>query len=107
MEKALGTPRRTVTESSLVDANVSSKDRTKIPVKLTAENIVLRLQEKNMEDIAASIGNRPLHGVRQLVKMASKRSLGESMILQPTTPAALHPSPMLQVSACLPHASHA
>ena len=36
-----------------------------------------------------SAGNRPLHGMRLLVSTASSRSRSESMIRQPTTPAAL------------------
>lgn len=39
-------------------------------------------------------GNLPLQGTKLLVIMAMRRSLGESMIRQPTIPAALHPKPM-------------
>lgn len=39
-------------------------------------------------------GNLPLQGTKLLVIIAIKRSLGESMIRQPTMPAALHPKPM-------------
>ncbi len=39
-------------------------------------------------------GNLPLQGTKLLVIMAIRRSLGESMIRQPTMPAALHPKPM-------------
>ena len=56
---------------------------------------------------AMSAGKRPLHGMRLLVSTASSRSRSESMIRQPTTPAALQPSPMHIVSACLPQARHA
>ena len=38
--------------------------------------------------------NRPLQGTNELVRTASSRSRGESMMRQPTTPAALHPNPM-------------
>ena len=49
-------------------------------------------------------GNRPLQGTKLLVRMAMSRSRGESMIRQPTTPAALQPKPMHMVRACLPQA---
>jgi hypothetical protein len=39
-------------------------------------------------------GNLPLQGTKLFVIIAIKRSLGESMIRQPTIPAALHPKPM-------------
>jgi hypothetical protein len=39
-------------------------------------------------------GNLPLQGTKLLVIMAISRSLGESIIRQPTMPAALHPNPM-------------
>ena len=48
--------------------------------------------------------NLPLQGTKLLVRMASMRSRGESMILHPTIPAALQPKPMHMVSACLPQA---
>ena len=47
-------------------------------------------------------GKRPLHGINELVNIDTSFSLGESIILQPTTPAALQPSPMHMVSACFP-----
>lgn len=34
--------------------------------------------------------------------MATNLSLGESIILHPTTPAALHPNPIHIVNACFP-----
>ena len=51
-------------------------------------------------------GNLPLHGERELVITAIASSLGESIILAPVTPTALHPSPIHVVSACLPQALH-
>ena len=47
-----------------------------------------------MVAIAIKNGNLPLHGIKLFVKIEINFSLGESIILQPTTPAALHPSPM-------------
>ena len=104
---ALGMPRSTVEESTFVAVKVNSREIPKIPVNIKADKTVFCSPAKSMETIAASIGNRPLQGVRQLVKTESSRSLDESMILQPTTPAALHPRPIQQVSACFPHASQA
>ena len=45
-----------------------------------------------------------LQGTKLLVKIAINFSRGESIILAPTTPAALQPNPIHIVSACLPHA---
>lgn len=59
---------------------------------------------KNMVMTLMRKGNHPLQGTKLLVRMAMSRSRGESMILHPTTPAALHPNPMHIVSACLPQA---
>ena len=42
-------------------------------------------------------GNLPLHGTNAFVNIAINLSLGESIILHPTTPAALHPNPMHMV----------
>lgn len=42
-------------------------------------------------------GNLPLHGIKLFVRIDTSFSLGESIILHPTTPAALQPSPMHMV----------
>ena len=47
-------------------------------------------------------GNLPLHGTKALVRIAISLSLGESIILQPITPAALQPNPIHMLRACLP-----
>lgn len=47
-------------------------------------------------------GNLPLHGTNAFVIIDINFSLGESIILQPITPAALQPNPMHIVSACFP-----
>ena len=49
---------------------------------------------KNIEIIEIIIGKRPLQGTKLLVSIASIRSRFESIILQPITPAALHPKPI-------------
>ena len=51
-------------------------------------------------------GNLPLQGTKLFVKIAISLSLGESIILQPTTPAALQPKPMHIVIICLPVQQH-
>ena len=61
---------------------------------------------KNIVISAISVGKRPLQGTNTFVKIAINLSRGESIILQPVTPQALHPNPIHIVSACLPHALH-
>ena len=51
-----------------------------------------------------NVGKRPLQGTKKFVIVAISLSLGESMILQPITPAALHPKPIHMVNACFPWA---
>ena len=65
-------------------------------------NPVAMLPTKNIEIMEIMVGKRPLQGTKLLVSIAIIRSLGESMILQPTTPAALQPNPIHMVSACFP-----
>lgn len=48
-----------------------------------------------------SVGNRPLQGTKELVRMAMSRSLGDSMMRQAVTPAALQPKPMHMSNALL------
>lgn len=57
---------------------------------------------KKIDEIVIKKGKRPLHGTKLLVSIATNLSLGESIILQPTTPAALHPNPIHIVKACFP-----
>lgn len=47
----------------------------------------------NIEAIVFKNGKRPLQGTKLLVSIEINRSLGESIILAPTTPAALQPNP--------------
>lgn len=47
----------------------------------------------NIDAIVIKNGKRPLQGTKLLVSIAINLSLGESIILAPTTPAALHPNP--------------
>lgn len=55
-----------------------------------------------MVAIAIKNGNLPLQGIKLFVKIDINFSLGESIIRHPTTPAALHPSPIHIVNACFP-----
>lgn len=48
----------------------------------------------NTVAIVIKNGNLPLHGTKAFVSIAINFSLGESIILAPTTPAALQPNPM-------------
>lgn len=73
-----------------------------IPSKMIAASKTARERDvknpvptaKNMVRTAKIVGKRPLQGTKLLVRMAMRRSLGESMIRHPVTPAALHPNPM-------------
>jgi len=56
----------------------------------------------NIVEIAIKKGYLPLHGTKELVIDAMVRSLGDSIILVPTTPAALQPNPIHIVIICLP-----
>lgn len=67
-----------------VNANAASKE---VPA-------LFSIPTKNIVTMAISVGNRPLHGTKLLVRIAMRRSLGESIILQPVTPTALQPNPM-------------
>ena len=72
----------------------------------TTEEKNVPSEAKNIAIIAINVGNLPLHGTKLFVSVAISRSLGESIILQPTTAAALHPKPMHIVSACFPQEPH-
>lgn len=50
-----------------------------------------------IEAIVSKNGNLPLHGTKLFVKIAISFSLGEFIILHPTTPALLQPNPMHMV----------
>ena len=66
----------------------------------TKELVITEL--KNIVDIAIKVGKRPLQGTKLFVSIAISLSLGESIILQPITPAALHPNPIHIVKHCFP-----
>ena len=68
--------------------------------------MLLDVTAKNTVAIAINVGKRPLQGTKLLVIIAISRSLGDSIILHPITPAALHPNPIHIVRHCLPCAQH-
>ena len=105
--KEEGTPFNTVLDNNLLIANVSMTPNIMTPVNISVEskepvNPVAMLPTKNMDIMEIIVGKRPLQGTKLLVSIAIIRSLGESMILQPTTPAALQPNHIHMVSACFP-----
>ena len=99
--KADGTPRSSVLLSKKETASVmptasTIKRNTKPPAAMG-----LPLAKKKPES-KISVGKRPLQGTKQFVRMAIRRSLGDSMMRQAVTPAALQPKPMHIVNACFP-----
>ena len=104
-----GTPFKTVTDKSFDAKNVIKIPKRIIKSKTNAlenDSIIPVDEITNIEIRDISVGKRPLHGTKLLVKIAISLSLGESIILHPTTPAALHPNPIHIVSACFPQALH-
>ena len=99
-------PRSRVAESSRDMSRVAPTPSTSTPVSSRALTPPLHgpAPAKNTPSRAMRVGKRPLQGTRLLVRAATSRSRGESMIRQPTTPAALQPKPMHMVRACLPQA---
>ena len=92
--------------SSQVTAKVMTTAKRMAPVSSRAREKEPKVWEKNRVKRVMIRGKRPLQGIKLLVRMASRRSLGESMIRQPTTPAALQPRPMHMLRACLPQPWH-
>ena len=104
--KADGIPRRSVADSSLDTARVTAIAKRIKSVRMIEAGNVDLLFTKKIVITDTNRGNRPLHGIKLLVKVAIKRSRGESMILHPTTPAALQPSPIHIESTCFPQVLH-
>jgi len=66
---------------------------------INIEGIILLIKvlddiAKNADATAIIVGNLPLQGTKLFVMTAMSLSLGESIILHPITPAALHPNPI-------------
>lgn len=104
-----GMPLRSVDESSFEyiivttiprSMNITSMRPAAAPLKAPIPAV------KNIIMSIISVGKRPLQGMNELVTAAMTRSLGDSMMRQPVTPQALHPSPIHMVRACLPCAPH-
>lgn len=99
--KEEGIPFNTVMERALETTKVMHTPRTMNRVRSRADSMESKAPPdtptKNMEMMAMRVGNLPLHGTKLLVIMAMSRSLGESMMRQPTMPAALHPNPIHMV----------
>ena len=60
----------------------------------------------NIVAIDINSGNLPLQGTKLFVNIAINFSLGELIILHPTTPAALQPNPIHIVIICFPVQQH-
>lgn len=101
--------------NSVFDKSFEETNVIKIPKSITKSSINTPLREeiipvqfpiKNIDIIEIMAGNLPLHGTNEFVRIAINLSLGESIILAPITPHALHPNPMHIVNACFPQAVH-
>ena len=83
----------------------------KIPINTTPNTAPAAAKEAKAAGKAAPtktvasmirVGKRPLQGTKLLVRMAIRRSRGESITRVAITPAALQPKPIAMVKACLP-----
>ena len=103
-------PLSTVLESIYDAEKVAStlKTITSVSIPAAAKGLTAFASgaAKNIEMIAIMVGKRPLQGTKAFVRIAMSRSLFESIIRQPTTPAALQPSPMHMQRLCFPQALH-
>ena len=105
-----GIPFKIVFDKILDTRNVIKTPRIITPVKISVENNDCKgdaaIPTKNIDISAIIVGNLPLQGTKQLVIIAISLSLGESIILHPTIPAALQPKPMHMVNIILNHNLH-
>ena len=85
---------------------ISTIKVTQIAVDIFDKTELLIADVKNIVDIAINVGNLPLQGIKVFVSIAINLSLGESIILHPITPHALHPNPMHIVRHCFPWVLH-
>jgi hypothetical protein len=99
-------PFKTVLDKAHDVKNIKPIPKTAIPM---TENKAAKLEKDEgttapikMVAIKICVGHRPLQSEKLLVIIAMRRSLGLSIILVATTPAALQPKPILMVKACLP-----
>ena len=104
-----GKPFRIVLDRIFDTINVIISPKIIIPDRYIAHMKLFKNEfesqfKQNIVINAINVGKRPLQGVKLFVNIAISLSLGESMILQPMIPAALHQTPIHVVRACLPHA---
>lgn len=87
----------------VLDSSLEIPSVKKIPNKMTKMTARVEMKVAPKPCILPAIkilamaikkGNLPLQGTKLLVKIAINLSRGESIIRQPTTPAALQPNPM-------------
>lgn len=100
-------PFNTVLESSQEEKRVAATPSKIKPVRIPAvvkEDktgfLALPVPMKNSVISIKSVGNLPLQGTNEFVSIAISRSLGESIIRHPTTPAALQPMPIAMYGHC-------
>ena len=89
------------TSKVVITPTIISRVIEKAVIVLERKELLIT-EAKNMLEMAIKVGNLPLQGTKLLVSMAINLSLGESIILHPITPAALHPNPIHIVKHCLP-----
>jgi hypothetical protein len=106
--KLEGTPCRMVWERNQeTNRVIRTPARTRRTTSPAARKVPVRPEASPPMKMLARVmrrGKRPLQGTKLLVRMASSRSRGESIIRQEITPAALQPKPMHMVRACFPWA---
>ena len=102
--KAEGVPFSTVAVSSRVHPRVAATPSSSTPSRAAAPTRLPPCPTRNRVMRASRVGNFPLHGTRDEVSMAARRSRGLSMIRHPVTPQAVHPRLMHMVRACFPQA---
>lgn len=103
----LDSPLRIVLDRMEDITKVTAIPRRITPIRIAPDNIELKnppVVIKNIIITAIIVGKRPLQGIKLFVIIAMSLSRGESIILQPVTPQALHPSPIDIVIACFPQA---
>ena len=101
-----GTPFNMVIDRSFDVIKVAAIPNSIIQVKMNALSKDSKpekaLPTKNIVITDIKSGKRPLHGTKLFVRIPIILSLGESIILHPIIPHALHPNPMHIVKACFP-----
>ena len=97
-----GFPLRSVDDRSFETTRVTITEVTTKTVRISADKSEPNADAdpmKNIEINAISVGNLPLQGIKEFVRIAISLSLSESIILHPVTPTELQPSPMHMRSA--------